>query len=287
MNYDSFWWDRSSSWWAKADRAQEHLRSLRQQVDNFRTSNPYSVVPEPTDIPDRTAYRLYHGKVPATISTTVGDVIHNLRSALDSLAYGIAQHDAHSPMSPKEEAACEFPICETPEDFDAFFDTDNKHRVALYGIQAREALRLVQPFHNHEEAIRLGVQVTDTYADVYRWDELYRLNHLWKIDKHRRLATMTWLLDLLYWTSNEPSKRSWQWGDGTFANGSILGYMTGSDPDVGNKVFHEFNLVLTDDPVYDLANPGNSDDVVRLLEGWYRHITDWIFQLIFRTMSRT
>jgi hypothetical protein len=285
MSNDAFWWDHSASWWAKADHALEHLRTLRRLVDDFRASDSLVVVPEPTNAPDRTAYRLYHGETPVSISTTVGDVVHNLRSALDNLAYGIALHDLDRGMDPKEERACEFPICETPDAFDEFF-TKNKNRQVLYGTQAREAFRLAQPFHNHEEAIRLGVQVTDTYADELRWDELYRLNHLWNIDKHRRPATLAWSLDLLYWTSNEPSKRSWQWADLSFKNGSILGYMTGSDPDVGNTVFHEFNLVLTDDPAYDPASPGNTDDVVKLLEAWHRRITDWTFQLIFRTMSR-
>lgn len=285
MNYDSFWWDRSSSWWAKADRAQEHLRTLRQQVDDFRASNPITVIPEPTDTPDRTAYRLHHQEPPVSISTTVGDVVHNLRSALDNLAYRIAEHEVGRDLNPKEAKACWFPIYETSDDFDAFFT--NKYRKMLYGTQARDALRLVQPFHNLEEAIRLGVQVTDTHADEYQWNELYRLNHLWNIDKHRRLATLAWSFNLLYWTSDEPSKRSWQWGDGTFKNGSILGYMTGSDPDVGNRIYHEFNLVLADDPVYDLTDPEKSDDVVRVLEGWHRRITDWTFQLIFRMMSRT
>jgi hypothetical protein len=92
MAPDPSWLDRTSAWWAKADRAQEHLRSLRGQVEEFRTSKPYTVIPEPTDTPGRTAYRLrLHRPVPVAISTTVGDVLHNLRSALDSLAYEMAR----------------------------------------------------------------------------------------------------------------------------------------------------------------------------------------------------
>ena len=57
MTFDQSWLDRTSSWWAKADRAHNHLRSLDQLVAKFRASEPYTVVPWPTDIPGRTEYR--------------------------------------------------------------------------------------------------------------------------------------------------------------------------------------------------------------------------------------
>ena len=52
------WMDQESSWWAKANRAKEHIDSLRRQVDAYRASAPYSLTPEPTDKPGRLAYRL-------------------------------------------------------------------------------------------------------------------------------------------------------------------------------------------------------------------------------------
>src|SRR6266511_5499376 len=77
--------DQDSSWWAKANRAKEHIDSLRRQVEEYRASAPYSLTPEPTERPDRLAYRLRFSKpAPVTISTTVGDVLHNLRAALES-----------------------------------------------------------------------------------------------------------------------------------------------------------------------------------------------------------
>jgi len=261
MISESSWLDRRSAWWAKADRAQDHLRSLGRQVEEFRASEPYTVVPEPTDTPGRTAYRLrLHKPMPVAISTTVGDVLHNLRSALDSLAYEIARRGRGRPMTAEQEEACAFPVCETPEKFDYFFNEASKSRrtrirAHLYGGQARAAFRSVQPFRIREEAINLGVEVTDTYEEEYRWSVLSRLRCLSNLDKHRRLSVMVWWPELVYWPSNGPSGRRWLGGDGTFTDGSILGYMVGSDAGVGNKVFHEFNLVLADDPVHDAGNP--------------------------------
>jgi hypothetical protein len=105
------------------------------------------VVPPPTDTPGRTEYRLHiHKPVPPEISTAIGDILHNLRSALDSLAYEIALRGRDRPMTKKQERACVFPVRETPERFDEFFDGGSKHegdriRAALYGDRARAAFR--------------------------------------------------------------------------------------------------------------------------------------------------
>jgi hypothetical protein len=292
MIYDPSWLDRASAWWAKADRAQHHLRSLDRLVAEFRASEPYTVVPKPTGTPGRTEYRLYiHKPVPAEISTTIGDILHNLRSALDSLADGIALRGVDRPMTTKEERACVFPIKETPEQFDQFFDETSEHertqiRSALYGDRARAALRSVQPFRIHEEAISLGVQITDTYEQEYRWSELYRLTQLSNLDKHRRLTVIAWWPDLVYWMSNGPSKRRWLGGDGTFTNGSVLGYMVGQDADVGDEVFHDFNLMIADDPAHDASDPtSNTPDVVDMLTRWHEHITGWVFGCVFGMLS--
>jgi hypothetical protein len=293
MMCDPSWLDRTSAWWAKADRARTHLRSLDRQVAEFRASKPYTVVPQATDIPGRTEYRLHvHKPMPVEISTTIGDVLHNLRSALDGLAYEIARRGLDRPMTPEEEQACAFPVRESPERFDQFFDQASRNartevRCALYGGQARAAFRSVQPFRIHEDAIRLGVQVTGTYEEEYRWSELHRLTHLSNLDKHRRLAVVAWWPGLVYWMSNGPSDRHWLRGDGTFTDGSVLGYVVGRDADVGDQVFHEFNLVLADDPVHDADDPtSNTPDVVAMLDGWHRHVTGWVFPRVFQTGSR-
>jgi hypothetical protein len=293
MTYDPSWLDRTAAWWAKADRAQHHLRLLDRLVAEFRSSEPYRVVPRPTDTPGRTEYRLHiHKPVPPEISTTIGDILHNLRSALDSLAYEMALRSRDRPMTKKQERACVFPVRETPERFDEFFDRSSKRegdriRAALYGDRARAAFRSVQPFRIHEEAVLLGVEVTDTYQQEYRWSELYRLTRLSNLDKHRRLSLMAWWPELVYWMSNGPSKRRWLGGDGTFANGSVLGYMVGQDADVGDEVFHDFNLILADDPAHNASDPiSNPPDVVDMLNRWHQYITGWVFGRVFGAMSR-
>jgi hypothetical protein len=286
VNYDQTWMDQNSSWWAKANRAKEHIDSLRRQVDEFRASAPYSLTPEPTEKPGRLAYRLRFSKqVPVSISTTVGDVLHNLRAALESLAFEVAKRGQGGTLTPEQEKASTFPICESPEAFDAFFTRMGKKGL-LYDHGAHAALRSVQPFVNLEEAHKLGIALNESFDETFRWSERHRLDTLWNIDKHRRLALMAWWPDLIFWGSNGPSNRRAFPGDGTVADGSILLYIEGTDEGQGDELSHEFNLVLTDDPA---ASPdrGAAGDVVDLLTRWHEHIVQLVvFPRVFTIMSR-
>jgi hypothetical protein len=157
VSYDQTWWDQDSSWWAKANRAKEHIDSLRRQVDDFRASEPYSLKPEPTEKPGRLAYRLRFLKpVPVAISTTVGDVLHNLRAALENLAFEVARRSQGGMLTATQEWASTFPIRETPEALDGFFASQAKKGL-LYDRRARAALRSVQPFVNREDMHKHGV----------------------------------------------------------------------------------------------------------------------------------
>jgi hypothetical protein len=287
VSYGPTWMDQDSSWWAKANRAKEHIDSLRRQVDDYRASALYSLTPEPTEKLARLAYRLRFPKpVPATVSTTVGDALHSLRAALESLAFEVARRSQGGTLTAKQERDSTFPICESPEDFDAFFKGKNG---LLYDRRGRAALRSVQPFVNLEEAHRLGIALDRSFEEKFRWSELHRLDALWNIDKHRRLTLMAWRPDFVYWGSNGPSNRRALPGDGTLADGSILLYIEGTDAGQSDKLSHEFNLVLTDDPAASLdpAASFGQGAAVDLLERWHQHIVNLVvLPRVFTIMSQ-
>jgi hypothetical protein len=260
--------DPGTAWWAKLERAAVHLGSLRQQVAAYRAADPYEVAPEPTGTPGLTAYRLHiRQRVPVEISTIVGDIVHNLRSALDSLAYEMALRHVGQPLNREQEKASAFPVCETPERFDKWFTTNK--RDAMYGPDERRAFRIVQPF-----AIAEAAGDPAAYAGTYRWDDKRRLNELSNLDKHRRLAVLGWGHDIMFWPSDGQTQRQWTPGDRRFIDGAVLGYMIGNDPEVGDAVYFQFNLVIEDDPVV----VSNDDptftgyDAVWMLEGWHRDV---------------
>src|ERR1700722_18658534 len=84
---DQTWWlDPDCAWWAKADCAKGHIDTLGGQVDDFLRTGSYEVLPEQGS-PGETLYRLRMSRrVPTHFSTTLGDALHDLRSALDCAA---------------------------------------------------------------------------------------------------------------------------------------------------------------------------------------------------------
>jgi hypothetical protein len=283
LTNDRSWEDRDAPWWVKADRAQEHLVRLRKEVGEFRATRPYTLDPEPTTKPDVLAYRLrYRREVPTTISATIGDVLHNLRAALENLAFEVARRDQGGLLAENRAHLPTFPICDTPEAFDQFV-SERTRKGLEYTSRGQAALRSEQPFVIVERSHKLGVALHERYDENFRWSCLHRLDKLWNVDKHRRLTLMAWWLDLLWWGSNGPSNRRVWPGEGV-RDGAILFYLKGKDE--GNSdVQHEFNLVLTDDPAYSGDNQGCTEDVVAMLTNWHRHIANCIFPSVFKIMS--
>jgi hypothetical protein len=285
VNYAPTWDNPTSSWWVKADRARVHIDALSRLVDEYRNSDPYSLTPEKTDDPNRTAYRLRFLKpVPVEISATVGDVLSNLRGALESLAYEIARIGQDGTLTGEQERYPTFPICPTPEAFEEFF----KHKKIgpLYNDRARAALRSVQPFVNLEAVFNDGTPMDITYEEWFLLSELHQLNVLWNIDKHRRLALLAlWPDTLIWWTSKGPTQRRLIPGDGTMLDGSILFYIDGFDEGQGDGITHEFNLVATDNPGFPNTGVGSAENVVSLLDRMHQHITHQVFAQVFTLMS--
>lgn len=285
VTLDPIWTDPSSSWCAKVNRAREHIDALSRLVAAFRASEPYSLAPEQTQKPGRLAYRLRFLKpIPVVIGTTVGDVLHNLRAALENLAFEMASRGQDGPLSPSQERASTFPICETPQAFDAFVERMGRRGLS-YDARARAAFRSVQPFAQLEQMHELDVALDQSFEQAARWNELHRLDTLWNIDKHRRLALLAWWPDVVYWGSSGPTNRRLLPGDGTLADGSILFYIDGADEGYGDELSHEFNLVLTDDPGFS-RDEGGTEDVVSLLTRCHEHVAGLVFATVFMLMSQ-
>src|ERR1700750_2920220 len=72
--------------------------------------------------PGETIYRVQMSKpIPIHFSTMIGDVLHNLRSALDCAAWEMARRTVGRDLTEQEEHACEFPIRSKPSELRKFF----------------------------------------------------------------------------------------------------------------------------------------------------------------------
>ncbi|MGL5827348.1 MAG: hypothetical protein ACRCYU_21435 [Nocardioides sp.] len=200
------WWsDPERPWWAKLRRAGVHIAALSTAVDDLKRAGAVVVEEEPGDEPNVVIYRARIQRQPsADLVTIVGDAVHNLRSALDSVAYGLAEQHLGS-LAETEEQATSFPIHEDERAF-AKWASGKQRDIAvgdLYGTKGIAALEAVQPFALSMEAERHGVVRARSRGEDLTADAGYRLNQLWNVDKHRRLTNLDWYYGGM-WCSGEP-----------------------------------------------------------------------------------
>jgi hypothetical protein len=270
------WNDPEAAWWAKLHRAAIHIAEVRKRYEAFKATKPWSVEEFPGEAPNERGFRLrVSAPVPAELVTVMGDAIHNMRSALDAVAYELAVRHVGAELDPEQEKATEFPITKGPEEFEAFF-WERKRRPELYGDHERAALRCVQPFAISEEARALGVDVQESAEHSFIQNELARLHYLSIVHKHRRLPVLSWFSRLVYW-SEPPVGATYVWRPGvttgvSFEDGTVLGYLRDPNGDAPpeSEVFHELDLTITDDP----ARFGQ--DLVSTLDAWHRYLSGWV-----------
>jgi hypothetical protein len=146
---------------AKIERAKEHVRDLEAEVRRFHETRPYEVGTDEESQPGKRLTKLTKAeRPPDRLALIAGDVIHNLRSALDLLIWQLVEANGVTPS--RQDA---FPIHESAEKFEAQGVPRVKGRIAK---DALDVLRAVKPYQGGNDA-------------------LWRLHHLDIADKHRTL----------------------------------------------------------------------------------------------------
>ncbi len=161
----------------KVERAKRHLRDLAAEVPTLQhttilTPDPNTgVAPHPISLLHPNKFQ----RVP-TLSFEVvaiaGDVVHNLRAALDHLAkqlvlVGLRAAPPIQPLTEKELRQIEFPIAETLTKY----ESDKARKVKGMLPEAVEAIDKLKPYKGGNDA-------------------LWRIHELDNIDKHRSLFTL-------------------------------------------------------------------------------------------------
>jgi len=149
----------------KIDRAEEHIKSLEHQLNSFLTSLPYKVRTKHNSERKIIYYVESAEPTPDCLSLIAGDVIQNLISALDHLAYQIVCRDTgDNPPNPKR---IYFPIAENLAKY------ESSKRKKMDGAQQRtfDALDALKPYKGGNE-------------------NLWALHQLNNIEKHRLLLTV-------------------------------------------------------------------------------------------------
>jgi hypothetical protein len=136
----------------KLKRASKQLEEINTKLETWIADNKFNAVIEM--LPEHKGFSINTGDYSTEgflddISLIIGETIHNLRSALDNLAYSIACQKLDPPKSPHK---IYFPIFNNKEEFikrtkDVFNEMPEK---------AVEIITLYQPFSSAENIARLG-----------------------------------------------------------------------------------------------------------------------------------
>jgi hypothetical protein len=163
---------------AKLARAKEHIAGLREaELDYFgatQATRPFEV---DHHFDDATNVYSFVGRVtrepPLRMGAIVGDIAHNLRSALDYLVWELVASHSGGPEHlgwPYPQ----FPIYTDPKKWDP---AGKKSPIRGVSPQAAERLKLVQPFNPN--------------PTVLGPSPLLLLHHLWNRDKHRSITVVS------------------------------------------------------------------------------------------------
>jgi hypothetical protein len=89
---------------ARCEWASQHLRQLHEAIVVYEESDPYTIRHDFNSVAYTSSVYIAPKPVPLTISFMAGDVVHNLRSALDHLAWQLALAiDPRAPAFPLED----------------------------------------------------------------------------------------------------------------------------------------------------------------------------------------
>ncbi|WP_420113364.1 hypothetical protein [Pseudactinotalea sp.] len=202
----------------KWSRGSSHVATLQSKLGEWQASAPVSV--DAVLREDRMGIELV-ARVPMGIpqhewSLDLGDALHNLRSAFDAVAWGMAHFNDAEPARPK---SVYFPICAEEKQWKkAVSDW-----VGEIDPELQERLRLMQPF---------------TYVPAGQESLLSILHDLDIQDKHRDILTVTADLEgvdlggsFQYEDPSSPALPRVEMKDGVkFGDGTVLGTIHAGAP---------------------------------------------------------
>lgn len=165
-----------------------HLTNLDQSITSFMQQYPYAIGQDFDDTSlDHTTMVIRIGPfVPRTEwPLQIGDVLHNIRIALDHAAFRVVKH--YDNAAPDDQIA--FPICSTNESF----ESRTKRFLKAVPPRVSNAFRDFQPFPERAQNAVVLLRLLDDLENVH---------------KHRYpLAAFPGLDSISFTVNNDPEKR--------------------------------------------------------------------------------
>ena len=155
----------------KTERANKHIADLDTGITAFLDSKPYTLGAKPHPVPQIEHTTLFVASVepvPDCLAPIVGDAVHNLRSALDHLAWQLVEASGGTPNRDTY-----FPICKTPQQYASAI---GKGEIKRMRSGAEKILSSIQPYATGDDTLRF-------------------IHELDRFDKHRLLITVASTMD--------------------------------------------------------------------------------------------
>lgn len=215
----------------KVRRAETHCVALNQMVNTVVELHPYEVTSERNPRPGAEGYRYRVGDlvaVPDDWPVYIGEVLYNLRSALDHLAYQLGLLHSGRKMAALANVSA-FPLMGRPADF---ANTDKCGGMwMLQGVAPGHAATIeqLQPYQRERE-------FDDLLWDLWGHFPLPRflnfLNDLHNAEKHRTLAVVHYAID---YTTHQPTcKVRFSFADSLKSN-AVIGHCRCPESDMHMK----------------------------------------------------
>jgi hypothetical protein len=131
----------------KINRAKKHLAELSAEISAYHGRNPYRIISDKESKPGHELYRIeFIEAIPLEWGTMVGDVIHNLRAALDTLATALVIANGKTSRSVIKNTY--FPIGSTQKLFDQKLPKDLRGASDV----ARQIVQRLKPYKGGTDA---------------------------------------------------------------------------------------------------------------------------------------
>lgn len=136
--------------WAKLDRGEEHLKTLASEIDAFINRDPqpfgFSIPYLNPETGWHTVYGIVEDTPPERLGVILGDVLHNIRSALDHLVWQLVLLNGGEPKGGARGNA--FPIALTEDQW----KTAQGQHLAGVAEAHREIIEKTQPYKRGDKA---------------------------------------------------------------------------------------------------------------------------------------
>lgn len=241
----------------KLDRASQYLDQIDGCVRDFISTHPYSTDTQIEKDGREWAFSVQlEKKPPSDLGLLIGDYIHNLRGALDHLAWQLAGR----PTDPRTARQVQFPISTKRA------NAVNQLETSLPGVDesAKRIIDNLQPYHLYEPSLP-GVS---RLPNVVR--ELDLIQQLSNWDKHREIALSG--LSLMSVTGRrrmDPIEEEVRLGP--FEDGAVVARFLFEEDPAPWEVIMEFSVTIR------LPEPQGFIELLSALHGMQQFVANQVF----------